>query len=113
MRGEGGRQRTSAGRGLAFAPAKSEVVRIHSRKAKVHDLNASILTAEARLQSAQNSYQLEKTQESEIEQTEKELRDSCDTSTDQDSTIVSVASKMSLMYATSRIHEALTSITNQ
>ena len=53
---------------LDLAQTKLEVLRIHSRKAKVNDLNASILTAEARLQSAQNSYQLEKTQESEIEE---------------------------------------------
>jgi multidrug resistance efflux pump len=53
---------------LDLAQTKLEVLRTHSRKAKVNDLNASILTAEARLQSAQNSYQLEKTQESEIEE---------------------------------------------
>lgn len=53
---------------LDLAQTKLEVLRIHSRKAKVNDLNASILTAEARLQSAQNSYQLEKTQEVEIEE---------------------------------------------
>ena len=53
---------------LDLAQTKLEVLRIHSRKAKVNDLNASILTAEARLQSAENSYQLEKTQESEIEE---------------------------------------------
>ena len=53
---------------LDLAQTKLEVLRIHSRKAQVNDLNASILTAEARLQSAQNSYQLEKTQESEIEE---------------------------------------------
>lgn len=53
---------------LDLAQTKLEVLRTHSRKAKVNDLNASILTAEARLQSAQNSYQLEKTQEIEIEE---------------------------------------------
>jgi len=53
---------------LDLAQTKLEVLRTHSRKAKVNDLNASILTAEARLQSAQNSYQLEKTQEVEIEE---------------------------------------------
>ena len=53
---------------LDLAQTKLEVLQTHSRKAKVNDLNASILTAEARLQSAQNSYQLEKTQESEIEE---------------------------------------------
>lgn len=53
---------------LDLAQTKLEVLRIHSRKAMVNDLNASILTAEARLQSAENSYQLEKTQESEIEE---------------------------------------------
>ncbi len=53
---------------LDLAQTKLEVLRIHSRKATVNDLNASILTAEARLQSAENSYQLEKTQESEIEE---------------------------------------------
>ena len=53
---------------LDLAQTKLEVLRLHSRKAKVNDLNASILTAEARLQSAENSYQLEKTQESEIEE---------------------------------------------
>ena len=53
---------------LDLAQTKLEVLRIHSRKAKVNDLNSSILTAEARLQSAENSYQLEKTQESEIEE---------------------------------------------
>lgn len=53
---------------LDLAQTKLEVLRTHSRKAKVNDLNASILTAEARLQSAQNSYELEKTQEVEIEE---------------------------------------------
>ena len=53
---------------LDLAQTKLEVLRIHSKKATVNDLNASILTAEARLQSAENSYQLEKTQESEIEE---------------------------------------------
>ena len=53
---------------LDLAQTKLEVLRTHSRKAKVNELNAAILTAEARLQSAQNSYQLEKTQECEIEE---------------------------------------------
>jgi multidrug efflux pump subunit AcrA (membrane-fusion protein) len=61
-----------AGKELDLAQTKLEVLRIHSRKAKVNDLNASILTADARLQSAENSFQLEETQESEIkEQIEK------------------------------------------
>ena len=53
---------------LDLSQTKLEVLRTHSRKAKVNDLNASIMTAEARLQSAENSYQLEKTQEIEIEE---------------------------------------------
>ena len=57
-----------AGKELDLSQTKLEVLRTHSRKAKVNDLNASIMTAEARLQSAENSYQLEKTQESEIEE---------------------------------------------
>lgn len=57
-----------AGKELDLAQTKLEVLRTHSRKAKVNDLNASIMTAEARLQSAENSYQLEKTQEGEIEE---------------------------------------------
>jgi HlyD family secretion protein len=57
-----------ASKELDLAQTKLEVLRTHSRKAKVNDLNASILTAEARLQSAQNSYQLETTQENEIEE---------------------------------------------
>ena len=57
-----------AGKELDLSQTKLEVLRIHSRKAKVNDLNASIMTAEARLQSAENSYQLEKTQEIEIEE---------------------------------------------
>ena len=57
-----------AGKELDLSQTKLEVLRTHSRKAKVNDLNASIMTAEARLQSAENSYQLEKTQEIEIEE---------------------------------------------
>ena len=57
-----------AGKELDLAQTKLDVLRTHSRKAKVNDLNASIMTAEARLQSAENSFQLEKTQESEIEE---------------------------------------------
>ena len=57
-----------AGKELDLAQTKLEVLRTHSRKAKVNELNADIMTAEARLQSAENSYQLEKTQESEIEE---------------------------------------------
>ena len=57
-----------AGKELDLSQTKLEVLRTHSRKAKVNDLNASIMTAEARLQSAENSYQLEKTQETEIEE---------------------------------------------
>lgn len=57
-----------AGKELDLAQTKLEVLRTHSRKAKVNELNAEIMTAEARLQSAENSFQLEKTQESEIEE---------------------------------------------
>ncbi|MEC8420946.1 MAG: efflux RND transporter periplasmic adaptor subunit [Verrucomicrobiota bacterium] len=57
-----------AGKELDLAQTKLEVLRTHSRKAKVNELNADIMTAEARLQSAENSFQLEKTQESEIEE---------------------------------------------
>ena len=55
-----------AGKELDLSQTKLEVLRTHSRMAKVNELNASIMTAEARLQSAENSYQLEKTQEVEI-----------------------------------------------
>jgi len=37
------------GKELDLAQTKLEVLQTHSRKAKVNDLNASILTAEARL----------------------------------------------------------------
>ena len=57
-----------AGKELDLAQTKLEVLRVHSRKAKVNDLNASILTAEAKLESARNSFELEKTQELEIEE---------------------------------------------
>ena len=53
---------------LDLAQTKLEVLRVHTRKAKVNDLNASIKTTKARLQSAENSYQLEKTRELEIEE---------------------------------------------
>ena len=53
---------------LDLAETKLEVLRVHTRKAKVNDLNASIKTTEARLQSAENSFQLEKTRELEIEE---------------------------------------------
>ena len=53
---------------LDLAQTKLEVLRVHTRKAKVTDLNASIKTSEARLQSAENSFQLEKTREKEIEE---------------------------------------------
>ena len=49
-----------AGKELDLAQTKLEVLRTHSRKAKVNELNADIMTAEARLQSAENSFQLEK-----------------------------------------------------
>ena len=51
---------------LDLAVTKLEVLRVHSRKAKVNDLNASILTAEANLKSIENSYELESKKESEI-----------------------------------------------
>jgi len=57
-----------AGKELDLSQTKLEVLRTHSRMAKVNELNASIMTAEARLHSAENSYQLEKTQEVEIEE---------------------------------------------
>lgn len=52
---------------LDLAQTKLEVLRTHTQKAKVNDLNASILTTAARLESARNSYELELTQEREIE----------------------------------------------
>ena len=61
-----------AGKELDLAQTKLDVLRTHARAAKVNDLNASILTAEARLASAKNSNDLELTQEREIvEQIEK------------------------------------------
>ncbi len=51
---------------LDLAMTKLEVLRVHSRKAKVNDLNASILTAEANLRSIENSYELESKKEREI-----------------------------------------------
>lgn len=53
---------------LDLSLTKLDVLRVHSRKAKVNDLNASILTAEARLLSRRNSYELEVAQEAEIEE---------------------------------------------
>lgn len=53
---------------LDLAQTKLEVLRTHARKAKVNDLNASILTTEARLLSRKNSYELESKKESEIEE---------------------------------------------
>ena len=53
---------------LDLAQTKLEVLRTHTQKAKVNDLNASILTTEARLESAKNSYELELRQEREIEE---------------------------------------------
>ena len=53
---------------LDLSLTKLEVLRVHSRKAKVNDLNASIQTAEARLLSRRNSYELEIAQEAEIEE---------------------------------------------
>ena len=51
---------------LDLAVTKLEVLRIHSHKAKVNDLNASILTSLAQLKSSENSYELECTKEREI-----------------------------------------------
>ncbi len=51
---------------LDLAMTKLEVLRVHSRKAKVNDLNASIMTARAQLKSAENSFELESTKEKEI-----------------------------------------------
>ena len=53
---------------LDLSITKLDVLRVHSRKAKVNDLNASIQTADARLLSRRNSYELEVAQEAEIEQ---------------------------------------------
>lgn len=55
-----------AGKELDLSQTKLEVLRVHSRKAKVNDLNASIQTSEAKLQSVENSYELECTREKEI-----------------------------------------------
>lgn len=61
-----------AGKELDLAQTKLDVLRTHARAAKVNELNASILTAQARLESARNSNDLEIAQESEIvEQIEK------------------------------------------
>lgn len=53
---------------LDLALTKLDVLRAHSRKAKVNDLNASIQTADARLLSRRNSYELEVSREAEIEE---------------------------------------------
>ena len=55
-----------AGKELDLSQTKLEVLRVHSRKAKVNDLNASIQTSEAKLKSVENSYELECTREKEI-----------------------------------------------
>ena len=61
-----------AAKELDLAQTKLDVLRTHARAAKVNDLNASILTAQARLESAKNSNDLELAQEQEIvEQIEK------------------------------------------
>ena len=52
-----------AGKELDLAQTKLDVLRTHARTAKVNDLNASILTAEARLESSKNSNDLELAQE--------------------------------------------------
>ena len=51
---------------LDLAQTRLEVLRVHSKKAKVNDLNASIQTSEAKLKSVENSYELECTREKEI-----------------------------------------------
>lgn len=51
---------------LDLAQTKLEVLRVHSKKAKVNDLNASIHTSEAKLKSVENSYELECAREKEI-----------------------------------------------
>ena len=53
---------------LDLSITKLDVLRVHSRKAKVNDLNASIQTSDARLLSRRNSYELEVAQEAEIEE---------------------------------------------
>lgn len=55
-----------AGKELDLSQTKLEVLRVHARKAKVNELNASIQTSEAKLQSVENSYELECTREKEI-----------------------------------------------
>ena len=55
-----------AGKELDLSQTKLEVLRVHSRKAKVNDLNASIQTSKAKLQSVENSYELECAREKEI-----------------------------------------------
>ena len=55
-----------AGKELDLSQTKLEVLRVHARKAKVNDLNASIQTSEAKLKSVENSYELECTREKEI-----------------------------------------------
>ena len=51
---------------LDLAQTKLEVLRVHSKKAKVNDLTASIQTLAAKLKSVENSYELECTREKEI-----------------------------------------------
>ena len=51
---------------LDLSITKLEVLRVHSHKAKVNDLNASILTTSAQLKSSENSYELESRKEQEI-----------------------------------------------
>ena len=55
-----------ASKELDLSQTKLEVLRVHSRKAKVNDLNASIQTSKAKLQSVENSYELECAREKEI-----------------------------------------------
>ncbi len=57
-----------ASKELDLSRTKLEVLRTHARKAKVNDLKASILTADARLLSRKNSYELELKKETEIEE---------------------------------------------
>ena len=51
---------------LDLSLTKLDVLKVHSRKAKVNDLNASIQTLSAKLKSVENSYELECTREKEI-----------------------------------------------
>ncbi len=53
---------------LDLSQTKLDVLQTYARKAKLNDLNASISTAEARLLSRSNSYDLELKKESEIKQ---------------------------------------------